>query len=58
MLTPQEVADHFLRTSRKGVYHMIERKQIPGVVRVGRRVLIRTDMLLSWLNRDERESER
>ena len=28
---------------------MIERVQLPGVVRIGRRVLIREDDLLDWL---------
>jgi excisionase family DNA binding protein len=38
-----------LRTSRKAVYSMIERRQLPGVTRIGRRVLIRTPDLLNWL---------
>jgi excisionase family DNA binding protein len=48
LLTPSEVAD-LLRTSRKAIYTMIERTQLPGVVRIGRRVLIREDALLDWL---------
>jgi excisionase family DNA binding protein len=38
-----------LRTSRKAVYAMIERRQLPGITRIGRRVLIRTPDLLDWL---------
>ena len=38
-----------LRTTRKAVYSMIERGQLPGVTRIGRRVLIRTSDLLDWL---------
>jgi excisionase family DNA binding protein len=38
-----------LRTSRKAIYAMIEREQLPGVVRIGRRVLVRQDALLDWL---------
>ena len=38
-----------LRTSRKAIYSMIERGQLPGVTRIGRRVLIRTPDLLDWL---------
>ena len=38
-----------LRTSRKAIYSMIERGQLPGVTRIGRRVLIRTRDLLDWL---------
>jgi excisionase family DNA binding protein len=49
LLTPAEVAA-LLRTSRKAVYCMIERGQIPGVVRLGRRVLVRRDVLLRSLD--------
>jgi hypothetical protein len=28
---------------------MIERAQLPGVTRIGRRVLVREDALLDWL---------
>jgi excisionase family DNA binding protein len=50
LLTPNEVAE-LLRTSRKAIYTMVERGQLPGVVRIGRRVLIRQDSLLDWLRR-------
>jgi excisionase family DNA binding protein len=48
LLTIDEVG-LVLRTSKKGVYAMVERGQLPGVVRIGRRVLIREDALLHWL---------
>ena len=48
LLTPDEVAT-LLRTSRKAIYAMIERGQLPGVVRLGRRVLVREADLLEWL---------
>jgi excisionase family DNA binding protein len=48
LLTPVEVAD-LLRTSRKAIYTMIERAQLPGIVRIGRRVLLREDAPLDWL---------
>jgi excisionase family DNA binding protein len=51
LLTPDEVAG-VLRTTRKAIYAMIERLQLPGVVRVGRRVLIREDALLDWLRQN------
>ncbi len=47
-LTVDETAD-LLRKTRKGVYVMIERAQLPGVTRLGRRVLVRRDDLLEWL---------
>ena len=50
LLTPDEVAS-LLRTTRKAVYAMVERGLLPGVTRVGRRVLIRTDVMLDWLRR-------
>ncbi len=48
LLTGSEVAAR-LRTSRKAVYAMVERGQIPGIVRIGRRVLFREQALLDWL---------
>ncbi len=52
-LTTLEVAD-ILRTSRAAIYVMRQRGQLPGVTRIGRRILIRRDALLDWL--DERRA--
>jgi excisionase family DNA binding protein len=51
LLTPDEAAT-LLRTTRKGVYTMIARGQMPGVTHVGRRVLVRSRDLLDWLDRN------
>jgi excisionase family DNA binding protein len=48
LLTADEAAD-LLRTSRRAIYAMVERGQLPGVVRVRRRVLLKSDALLHWL---------
>jgi excisionase family DNA binding protein len=48
-LTPEEAAS-VLRTSKKAIYVMVDRKKIPGIIRIGRRLLIRTSTLLDWLN--------
>jgi excisionase family DNA binding protein len=48
LLTMTDVAV-LLRTSKKAIYAMVERRQLPGIVRIGRRVLIRQDDLLDWL---------
>ena len=48
LLTPSEVAE-LLRTSRKAIDMMIESAHLPGVVRIGRRVLVREDALLDLL---------
>ncbi len=48
LLTPNEVAE-LLRTSRKAIYSMVERGQLPGIIRIGRRVLVREEALLDWL---------
>ena len=48
LLTATEVAE-ILRTTKKAVYSMLERGQLPGAVRLGRRLLFRTDVLLEWL---------
>jgi excisionase family DNA binding protein len=49
LLTPDEVG-LVLRTTRKAVYAMIERGQLPGVRRVGRRLLVHRAELLQWLD--------
>ncbi len=48
-LTTTEVAG-LLRTSQKATYAMIARGQLPGVVRIGRRVLVHADELVDWLD--------
>jgi excisionase family DNA binding protein len=53
LLTVEEVAT-LLRTTHRAVYAMAERAQLPGVTRIGRRLLVRRDDLLSWL--DERRA--
>ena len=49
LLTADESAN-LLRTSRTAIYAMTERGQLPGVTRIGRRVLYRRDDLLDWLD--------
>jgi excisionase family DNA binding protein len=48
LLLVPEVAE-LLRTTSGAVYAMIERGQLPGVVRIRRRVLIDENALLHWL---------
>lgn len=55
LLTPTEVAE-LLRTSRKAIYAMIERTQLPGIVRIGRRVLIRQDALVDFIDHSSASS--
>ncbi len=55
LLTADEVAE-LLRTTRKAVYSMIERHQLPGVTRIGRRLLVRADELLDWLDQSRTPS--
>ena len=49
LLTVDEAAA-LLRTTRKGMYAMVERRQLPGVIRIRRRVLFRAADLLHWLD--------
>jgi excisionase family DNA binding protein len=51
LLTVDDAAQ-LLRTTRKAVYVMIERGLLPGVTRLGRRVLLRSDRLLEWLDQN------
>jgi site-specific recombinase XerC len=48
-LTPGE-AGALLRTLRKVIYVMHERGQLPGAIKVRRRLLIRRQSLLDWLD--------
>jgi len=51
LLTPAEVAT-LLRTTKTAVYARIERRQLPGVVRIGRRLLIEESAIVEWLRRN------
>ncbi len=55
LLTAGETAD-LLRTTRSAIYSMIARGQLPGVTRVGRRVLVRREDLLHWLDQSRTPS--
>lgn len=55
LLTADEVAD-LLRTSRTAVYAMAARAQLPGVTRIGRRILFRSADLLDFLDRNRATS--
>lgn len=54
LLTADEAAE-LLRTSRRGIYAMAQSAQLPGAVRIGRRLLVRRDDLLAWLGLQEEE---
>jgi hypothetical protein len=47
-LLPAETLDLVLFTT--AIYALVERRQIPGIVRLGRRVLVRSDELLDGLD--------
>jgi excisionase family DNA binding protein len=55
LLTVSETAT-LLRTTRKAVYAMIERRLMPGVTRIGRRVLVRSADLLDFLDHNRTPS--
>jgi excisionase family DNA binding protein len=57
LLTADEAAE-LLRTSRRGVYAMAERAQLPGAIRIGRRLLVRRDEILLWLGLGEGEKRK
>ena len=56
LLTVSEVAQ-ILRTTNKAVYAMVERAAIPGITRLGRRVLVRSEDLLQWLDQNRAPSQ-
>ena len=49
LLTVAETAE-LLRTSPRAIYAMAGRGMLPGVTRLGRRLLIRSDQLIRWLD--------
>lgn len=55
LLTVDEAAG-LLRTTRTAIYAMAARRQIPGLTRLGRRVLIRSSDLLHWLDQNRAPS--
>ena len=55
LLTVDEAVE-FLRTTRRAIYAMVERRQLPGVIRIRRRVLLRADALLHWLDQKRASS--
>lgn len=55
LMTPDEVAT-VLRTSRAAVYKMQERGQLPGVRRIGRRLLFDRATLLDWMGQNPTSS--
>lgn len=57
LLTVADAAQ-LLRTTDRAIYAMVERRQIPGLVRIGRRVLFRSADLLDWLNQKSAPSQR
>ena len=50
MLLTIDEAAVLLRTSRRAIYAMIARRQLPGIVRIRRRVLVRSADPLDWLH--------
>ena len=50
LLTAKELAD-LLRTSTRAIYQMVQRNQVPGVIRLGRRrLLFDRAAVLRWIN--------
>jgi excisionase family DNA binding protein len=57
LLTIDDVAA-FLRTTRHAIYAMVERQQLPRPLRIGRRLLLRRDELLDWLDQKRTPSHK
>ncbi len=54
-LTAEDAAA-LLRTSRKAIYTMADRGQIPGVTRIGKRLLFYRDDVIRWLDESRASS--
>ena len=57
LLTVDDAAS-LLCTTRRAIYIMVERQQLPGVTRIGRRVLFRSADLLDWLDQKRTPSQK
>jgi excisionase family DNA binding protein len=57
LLNVDETAS-LLRTTRKAIYAMVERHQLPGVVRIRRRVLFNAQALLDWIHQKSAPSHK
>jgi excisionase family DNA binding protein len=55
LLTVPEVGK-LLRTTPKAIYAMAERGRLPGIVRIGSRLLFRREDLLDWLRQESAPS--
>ena len=49
LLTAADVAAT-LRSTPRAIYVMVARGQLPGVIRIGRRLLFQQEALLDWLD--------
>jgi excisionase family DNA binding protein len=57
MLTVTDGAE-LLRTTSKAIYAMADRGQLPGITRIGRRLLFRSADLVQWLDRNRAPSSK
>ena len=55
LLTVSEVAT-VLRTTREAVYKLVERGQLPGVIRLRKRVLVERESLVHWVHQNRTPS--
>ena len=55
LLTVAEVAE-VLRTSPAAIYKMVERGQLPGVIRLRKRLLVDREVLVHWVHQNRTPS--
>jgi excisionase family DNA binding protein len=55
LMSPDELAK-WLYCSRKAIYHRVQRGQLPGVVRLGRRLYFRRSTVLNFVRQQERRA--
>ena len=52
LLTVAEVC-RMLKISKGGVYQMVARAELPGIIKIGRRLRFRADAIKKWLTECE-----
>ena len=55
VMTIDELAE-LLRINRKTAYAMVQRREIPGVRRVGRTLRVHRDTVMKWLSEGQGET--
>jgi excisionase family DNA binding protein len=55
LLTPEELAS-IIKVSRRALYSMCDRGEVPGIIRIGRRLRFDAQLIRIWLDESRASS--